>query len=234
MVKRVILPSEALDDVRTLIQLSNVQLSVLDQLFSKGESAFPLRASFINEVAEQLKVNIDDARSVVVVCHFLLRKTDANEGDEYVTDLLADFREFLENSVDGEERQSLLAKFDENREVLASLAAPKPEPLRVKKIRRLERGPEPYIQEIRTICQLRPLFEGAESDESIAGLIPTLVLEIEAKDGDGDSKTFAFSMASEDLAKIEQVIQRTRDKLDAIRAKYGSALLTVDDPSHDE
>ena len=59
MVKRVDLPSEALDDICTLLSLSALQLTDLEKLFTTGESAFPLRETFVNEVAETLRVNID-------------------------------------------------------------------------------------------------------------------------------------------------------------------------------
>lgn len=226
MVKRVSLPSEAFDDIRTLICLSTEQLRTLDELFSNAESAFPLRASFINQVAENLKVGLDDARSVVVVCHFLLRHSDAQDDKEFVTGLLGDIREFLENSVPDEEQQSLLSQFDEKRGILESLASPKPAPLRERKIRRLESGPEPHVDDVRTVCQLRPLFEGQEREEFIAGLVPTILLEIETTISDGDSRTFAFSMGIDQLEQLEQVLKRTREKLEAIRMKYGSELLT--------
>lgn len=228
MVKRMILPSEALDDVCTLLRLSSEQLKALDELFTKGESASPLRAEFVNRVAESLQVNIEDARSVVMVCSFLLRRSEAKDDEDFVTDLLVDFREFLENSLPDDERQTVLAKFDGNREIFKSLATPKPAPLRVEKIRRLQSGPEQHIHSFRTVCQLRPLFEGPENDERIVGLVPMILLEIECADADGDCSTLAFSMDDEDLAELERVVKRTRAKLEAISEKYESEILTAD------
>jgi hypothetical protein len=92
----------------------------------------------------------------------------------------------------------------------------------------LASGPEQSILSIRTLCQLRPLFEGPEHEEQIVGLVPTIVLEVEATDADGDAQTVAFSLNSDALRSLEQVVKRTQEKLAAIREKYGDELLDED------
>jgi hypothetical protein len=230
MPKRVVLPSGAVDDVCTLLQLSSDQLASLDRLFATGESASPLRPSFINRVAETLNVRLDQARSVVMVCHFLLLQPDdlRIEDPEYARELLDDLREFVESDVPESDKTTLLASLDTNRMMLESLAMPKPDRLRAQKIRRLASGPEQSILSIRTLCQLRPLFEGPEHEEQIVGLVPTIVLEVEATDADGDAQTVAFSLNSDALRSLEQVVKRTQEKLAAIREKYGDELLDED------
>ncbi len=228
MVKRVDLPPDALDDVCTLVRLSADQLTALVELFSTAESAFPLTETFIAKVAEELRVSIEDARSVVVVCHFILLHSEAQGDEGFISDVLRDVREFLENSLPKDELRGVLTSFDNNREILESLATPKPAPLRARKIERLASGPERRIDSIRTICQLRPLFEGPENDELIVGVVPSILLEIESVDDDDDSSTVAFSIDDKKLAELEKVVRRTREKLEAIREKYGSELLTTD------
>jgi hypothetical protein len=92
----------------------------------------------------------------------------------------------------------------------------------------LASGPEQTIQSIRTICQLRPLFEGPEHKEQIVGLVPTIVLEVETTDTEGDVQTVAFSLDSDALGTLEQVVKRTQEKLASIREKYGDELLGDD------
>lgn len=224
MVKRLILPPDALDDFRTLLQLSSGQLKALEDLFSRGESATALRATFVNQVAETLQINIEDARSVTVVCSFLLSGADEDDADS-VVELLDDLREFLENSLPDNDKQPVLDKFDQNREVLLSLATPKPARMRAQKIRGLLAGPEPHVHSFRTICQLRPLFEGPDNDETIVGLVPMILFEIESADADGDPNTLSFSMDAEDLEELEKVVKRTRMKLESIQEKYKSEML---------
>ena len=165
---------------------------------------------------------------MVVVCDFLLLRREVQDDEEFVIDLLHDLRQFLEDYVPEDDQQAVLTNFDENHEILKSLTTPKPAPLRVKKIRSLQSGPEQHVHAFRTICQLRPLFEGPENDEKIDGLVPMILLEIESGDADGVPSTLAFSMSEADLAELEKVVKRTREKLEAIHEKYGSELLTAD------
>ena len=227
MVKRVILPSDALDDFRTLIRLSSDQLKALDELFASGESVSALRTTFVNQVAEDLQLNLDEARSVTVVCSFLLSLSD-KEDEGSAGEILDDVREFLENSLPDEDKDSVLGQFDQNCELISSLATPKPARKRAQKIRGLLAGPEPHVHSFRTICQLRPLFEGQDNDETIVGLVPMILLEIESADADGDANTLSFSMDAEDLAESQKVVERTRMKLEAIQKKYKTEILTTE------
>lgn len=227
MVKRLIVPSEALDDFCTLLSLSADQLKALEDLFSRGESATALRATFVNQVAETLQINIKDARSVTVVCSFLLSGAD-EENTDSVGELLDDVREFFENSLPDNDRQPVLDQFDQHREILLSLVTPKPARMRAQKIRSLLAGPEPHVHSFRTICQLRPLFEGPDSDETIVGLVPMILLEIESANADGDPSSLSLSMDAEDLVELEKVVKRTRMKLKSIQETYKSEILAAE------
>jgi hypothetical protein len=228
MAKQIILPADAFDDVRTLVGLSRDQLTSLDAVFATAASASPLRTTFINRVAETLRITIQEARSVVIVTHFLLLRPGGQEGQQFVSELLDDFREFLADSATEDESGRLLAAFDEKRELFASLATPKQERLRAQKILRLARGPERTVESVRTVCQLRPMYEGPEHEEEIIGLVPVTLLELKTKDVDGMVETHAFGLDTEALAALERVIERTKEKLGAMRQKYGSELLTTD------
>lgn len=72
------------------------------------------------------------------------------------------------------------------------------------------------------------LFEGPDTDETIVGLVPMILLEIESADADGDPNTLSFSMDAEDLAELETVVKRTRMKLEAIQEKYKSEILAAE------
>jgi hypothetical protein len=226
MVRRVRFPTEALDDISVLLRLTNQQFQTLDKLFSSGESAFPLRNPFVEKVASELSVSSDEAGSIVAVCHFLLRDDDALDDASFVDEMLVDLREFLEQNLPESERESLLDAFDANANNLKSLTIPKPEPLRFQKIRKLANGPESQLESVRTICQLRPLFCGPEDNETIDGLLPVTLMEIELEDSDGDSITIVFRVNNDGLDELMSVIERTRMKLDAIAGKYGSDLLS--------
>ena len=150
------------------------------------------------------------------------------EDDSFRSELVDDIRDFLENLLPKVDKQSVLEQFDQNRELILSLVTPKPARMRALKIRGLMAGPEPHVHSFRTICQLRPLFEGPENDETIIGLVPMILLEIESADVDGDTNTLSLSMDAEDLAELEKVVKRTRMKLEAIQEKYKSDILSAE------
>jgi hypothetical protein len=224
MAKRVELPLGAWGDVQAVLNLSREQLTGLCDHFASAESLRPFHTSFLNRVAETLGVEIDVARSVVVVAHFLLLRSQGEE--VYVEEMLDDVREFVEKAASAEEKADFIAKFEEKRDLLKVLATPNAERIRAQKIQRLATGPEREVESIRTICQLRPLFEGPEGREEMQGLVPTVLLELEVSDVYGEQETLAFLLNEELLNEFERVVHRTREKLGQIRQKYGSDFVT--------
>lgn len=237
MAKRMIVPAEAMDDIRRLLLLQPQQLNALAGLFELAEAAFPLRTKFINRVAETLNVAIETARSVVVVVHFLLLRRNQDSAAEFskvASDIWGDIRDYIAGKTDLVDRQALLDSIDANRVVLESLATPKPQRNRAVKIRRLSSGPERTIDSIRTVCQLRPLFEegelteGNEPPEDIVGLVPSLLLELQVSEPDGTDQVLVFGMSPETLTELAKVIQRTQRKLATIESRFQNDILSVE------
>ncbi|MEX0702015.1 MAG: hypothetical protein WD069_07960 [Planctomycetales bacterium] len=228
MAKRLVFPIAASADVLALVRLTPQQLRQLVELFSTADSAHPLRAEFINSIAETLRLPVSDARSVVAVLHCLLIPRDDSQHPDpaYARDLIDDLREFVDQQAPDDVKAALLTSLDTNRTLFESLATPKPLRVRALKVRRLASGPEPMLDSVRTLCQLRPLFEGEAHNEDIAGVVPSILLQFETTDQDGDAKTFAFGLTPSGLDELSATIERTKEKLEAIRNKYGPDLLT--------
>ena len=72
------------------------------------------------------------------------------------------------------------------------------------------------------------MFDGQDGIETIAGLVPMILLEIESANADGDVNTLSFSMDTEDLEELQRAIERTRMKLEAIQNKYKTEILTAE------
>lgn len=225
MVKRISLPSNALEEICALVNLSSDQLKSLSELFSQADAANPLQPDFVERVAESLGINLDEARDIVAVCHFLLIHAEARDDEVFVEEILDDFKLFLQDNLRDEVREPTLGKFSENREDLKMLALPKPGPLLQKKIERLASEPEDQLESIRTICQLRPLFDGSEHNEEIKGLVPTVLVELKLENSEGESSVVLFGMNDEKLKEIEKVIARTREKVELISEKYQTEIL---------
>lgn len=225
MPKLLRLPTGALDDVVALLSLTEEQLRALDQLFTTKESAAPFRQSFIDRATERL--GIDETRTVAVlaVTTYVLGKVSTSGVAAQAVD---DLRDFLRENADSQQKDALITKLEADRALLESVVAPKQERLRGAKILRLSEGPERTAESFRTICQLRPLFEGAKDAEEIVGLVPTVLMEIGVAGPDERKETVAFSLSERQVDSLKEVIERTKKKIDAIRGIYGDQLLTLD------
>lgn len=225
-------PPGALDDIRELILLDRDQLQNLDRLFSMARSASPLKNEFVSEVAESLHISVARAQSIVVVCHLLLLAPEDTEqvSEDRARDVIDDLKDFIgEHEVEAD-RPKLLEALEAHFDLLMSLATPKSERQQSLKIRRLSQGPEARIESLRTICQLRPLFQGPMESEEITGLVPNIVLEIESTESDGMVRTTSFGLTTEMLEELSKVVERTKRKLDTIQQKYPQDILRWTNP----
>jgi hypothetical protein len=220
-VPRLILPKTAFKDVRSFLRLEEEKLRVLDELFGTPASIAPRSPEFIREVAKRLRLDISTTEAVVLVCQFLL--TVAEEGNP-PEGILNDLREFVAQHASPEEKDVVAAP-DQKRQALVSLLTPKPERTRALKVEYLAHGPHPTVDSFRTVCELRPVFECPEGRETIVGYVPTVLLEVKVSDIEGQGKTVLLYLTTEMLKSLQEVVRRTEEKLEAIRAKFDKELL---------
>ena len=214
------LSTEAMSDAMALVSLTREQLLALDRLLSTGESLLPIESSFVEKISESLSIDEKKCWQVLPISIFLLGTAGSAK------EIIADFRQFFE---EGEEdlalRKKALAQLDANREALESLCTEKPERARAKKIRKLRDRPEPCAESFRTICQLRPLFEGSENQEDIVGLVPSILVEIKLNSVNDEEETISFSLSREKLESFKKTLERTLHKIGKIQERYGDQLI---------
>ena len=219
MTKVLHLPKRALSDVMALVSLTQEQLLALDQLLSTAESLQPVEPSFLDKVSESLGINERKCRQVVPISLFLLGTKGSAE------DVVGDLRQLLEEEEDSKLREKVLAQLDANRKALESICAEKPERNRALKIQNLRDRPEPCAESFRTICQLRPLFEGSENQEDIIGLVPSILIEIELSTTNGEDETVTFSLSREKLESFKKTLERALYKIGKIQERYGEQII---------
>lgn len=217
---RLILPSNAFDDVSALLRLDEEQFRALIELFGKPASIVP-NADFMQEVATRLHLDTSTAESIVLVCQFLL--TVAEDGDPRA-EILKDLREFVVRNAPSD-KDGMVSAFDGKRGQLESLLAPKPERSKALKIRYLTHGLYPTVDSFRTVCELRPVFESARDQETIIGLVPVIVMEIQSSDIEGEDQKLLLHFTPDMLRSLKDTIVRTEEKLAAIQARFGKDLL---------
>jgi hypothetical protein len=216
-----ILPKSAFKDVKSLLRLEEDKLRVLGELFGTSASIAPRSPEFIREVSERLHLETPTVESIILVCQFLL--TVVEEGNP-PQEILNDVREFIAQYASPEERD-ILPAMDHKRKVLESLLTPKPERSRALKVAYLANGPHPTVDSFRTVCELRPVFECPQGRESIVGLVPTILMEVKLSDMDGEGRKVLLQLTPGSLKSLSEVVKRTQEKLDVIRARFGEELL---------
>lgn len=213
------LPTEALSDATALVSLTQEQLLALDRLLSTGESLPPVEPSFVAKVGESLGIDEKKCWQVLPISFFLLGTAGPAK------EIIADFRQFFEEEEDLALRAKVLAQLDANREALESLCTEKPERARARKIQRLRDRPEPCAESFRTICQLRPLFEGSENQEDIVGLVPSILVEIKLNSANDEEETIVFSLSPEKMESLKKTLERALYKIRKIQERYEKQIL---------
>jgi hypothetical protein len=215
------LPKSAFKDVKLLLSLDTDQLRRFDEFFATAASIAASTADPAREISKQLGLDAAAVETVLMVCQFLLSvAADGAKPEEMVNDLVT----FAAQNAPGD--KDFLASIARKRAALVSLLTPKPARRRALKVESLAHGPQPTVDSFRTVCDVRPVFESVEGKESIVGYVPTILLEAKVSDPDGDnSRAIMLHMTSAMLASLKEVVERTEEKLAAIRAKFGKDLL---------
>jgi len=221
MTRKLVLPKESLDDIRTLVVLTQRKLETLRSLLGTGDSITFQDPDFVQKVSEELELDSEVAGSVVLVSQFLLTVA---EGGVEPDEILSDVRSFLlQNARDDEE---LIGKFESNYDYLKSLLMPQPGRSLARKIQYLSRI-QPTADSFRTVCELRPVFD-SNDDEHIVGYVPIILLQMKQSGSDDEENMTVFNLSTKALAELDKVIQRAKTKLFAIRSRFGKELLGDD------
>jgi hypothetical protein len=219
--KHLFLPKTAMDDIAPLLRLDDAKLRALADCFASSDSILPSRpGGFVQKVANRLPIGLDAAESIMVVCNFLLSVVD--EGNPF-QEVLDDLREFVVQH-DVSTGKDLVSALDARRSSLEFLLSPKPERSRALKVRYLGEV-FPTVDSFRTVCELRPVFEGPSGQETIVGYVPVVLLEVKMSDSDGEESTVHLHLSPQKIKNLEEIIKRTTEKLSIIRQKFGDDIL---------
>lgn len=218
---QLILPKSAINDVKLLLSLDVDTLRKLEEFFSKAESVKSRAAELAKEFSDHSGLDPQTVETAIMVCQYFLSVVgDGAKPEEIVNQLVA----FVARNAP--EDKQFLVTIDRKRQTLVSLLTPKPAMRRAMKVEYLAHGPQPTIDSFQTVCDVRPVFETVEGKEEIVGYVPTILLQAKISDLNGENRqTIFLSMTSKDLALLKEVVERTEEKLSAIRAKFGDNLL---------
>lgn len=214
-------PSDALPDIRALVQLSVDQLKSLARLLDTKEAAPPVDQEFEDHVREVLDVTPDSAEAVVRISLIL---QGSNLDSEKATKVVEDFRQLvgLEKPSD---QDGLLTAISEKQEDLINVVTRKPAIARELQRRHIASGTQPAIESIRTLVQLRPLFQRNEDGEpvDIECLIPAMTLELKYE-RDNREQSATFSLTEETLDDLIGSLEDAKSKWALLKQKYSDEI----------
>lgn len=222
MPRHLSLPESAFEDVEALLRLSGEKTQILAELFGSAESITPRKSDFIQKLTARLEVDEATAESVSLVCQFLLTVVERGHPPD---EILQDVREFVAKYAQGDEKTEILKAFDNKRVVLEDLLTPKPARSRALKVDFLSHGLHSVADSFRSVCELRPVFECPEGRESIVGLVPVILLTVSLSDPSEGEKTILFQVTPKKLDELENVIRRTKEKLEVVRGRFQDDLI---------
>jgi len=214
-------PSDALADVRALVQLSSDQLQLFAGLLDAKEAAPPIDQEYEEKVAETLGIKRNCAEAVVRVT-LILQSTNLDQDN--AAKAVQDFEELV-RSEQPDDEHILLKSIDEKREELISIVRRQPAITRELQRRHIASGTQPAIESIRTLVQLRPLFQRNEAGEpvDIECLIPAMTLELKFERDDREHSA-TFSLTEETLDELIGSLEDARAKWALLKQKYSDEI----------
>lgn len=224
MANRMYFPQEALEDFSALLSLSGEQLRLVVDLLDEDLD----ESKMFDVVEERLNASPSTARSILALVMFL--RTVSSRGSS-PDDIVEGIRRLIEEHGDAA-KEELLKSLEIAEPHVRAISTPSPKWIRRKKIQRLAEGPLATFESCRTVCQLRPLFEGGDTEEfrteEIAGLVGNILVELHLNDPNND-ETILFNLTAEQLEELIEVLERAQQKMVAIRQRYGKELLNFKD-----
>ena len=221
MFKQIRFPPEALDDIRVLVNLESEQLSSLLQLLDSREATPPIEDSFESRVAEHLKSTEETAESVLRLS-LVLQSLDlsASEAAEAVDDIV-----LLVTEAGSEDKEKLLEEINSKRDQLAAVATRTRAFSRELEMRRIALGTQPSIDAIRTLVQLRPLYERDENNVpvEIDCLVPAMTLELKYEKYER-SHSATFSLSEATLNELIESLQHASEKWKILKTNYSDQI----------
>ena len=214
-------PSDALPDIRALLQLSVDQLASLAQLLDTKEAAPPVDQEFEDHVRDVLRVTPEAAEAVVRIS-LILQGTnlDVEKADK----VIEDFKELIGLEMP-DDQDGLQDAIILKHEALIKVVTRKPAIARELQRRSIASGTQPAIESIRTFVQLRPLFERNEDGEpvDIECLIPAMTLELKYE-RDNREQSETFSLTEETLDELIGSLEDAKAKWALLKKKYSDEI----------
>lgn len=210
MVKTLLIPESGREDVSVLLALTAEQMRQVSEVLNSRDTLRSSDPIFL-QVARRARLDPYKALSVMNAVTNVTRQCRWLELEiDQVLDTLATFAAESEG-LEGPRR-----------EALSELLAQSDEGYFVEKAERLRNAFVPRLLSVRSICEIRPVFD--KERQNIEGALAVVLLALVANDETDEDRRMVVQLDRRDLVRLKQAIDVAEQKLDVIERQLEGAL----------
>ena len=203
-----VIPDEGQKDISALLSLDANQMRMIIQTLGKKETLKTTKSSY-ERVAEAANLSHEVALNVLSAITNLIHQRQRYElSDEQLLDDLQAGWPKETKKLDEDAKKTLLSILSESEEGYL-----------VQKVQNLRVGFATRLVSVRSICDVRPVFD--RNREVIQGALLIASLGITTHDENHRDQTFVLQLTRSDLAKLRQCLEETERKLKVMEENFG-------------
>jgi hypothetical protein len=202
-----VIPDSRRDDVRMLLSLSPDQLRSIKETLHSRETLKAKELSY-QRVAQNANISYKEALSVLTALTNLIgqRKRYSLSDEQLLADLKAGWSDVIK-------------KYEhDNEQALIELLSVSDEGYFVEKAEDLRTSFIPHMISVRSICDMRPVFD--QNREEIEGALLVVLLGITTHNTNHENETFVVQLTRSDLNDLRNCLDETEKKLKVMEKMF--------------
>lgn len=207
--KYLVIPKSRWDDVKKLLSLSANQMRTVAKVLQSKETLKTEDVSY-QRIAKDADISQADALAVLgAVTNLTLQRQRYSLSSDQLLDDLEAGAEIKVKEFDAQTKAALLDLLSESEEGYF-----------VEKAESLKIGFSPHLVSVRSICDVRPIFDKAR--ENIEGILLVTFLGLTMHDEEHKDHTTILQLGRSELRKLRESIEEAEKKLAVLEKEFGA------------
>lgn len=205
--------------IRAIRSISRTTPELLERLATvlDGEPAL-FGQKLIIQIAATLLMPDEEALDVYHFVEYVHgRVTESKRSSAEALGEIIEYLSIAKSRADGtkkDEFERLSSAIDARKSSLVKLLAPSTNRELAEKVRELQEGPVRLLQQARTFCDIRPIYN--REGDTILAWTGTVLLRLSTADSNGESDEFLVQLRRSDLEVLKKEVDRAFNKLEAL------------------